>query len=73
MPTLVRCSLGMTYMSTMPLVHQPELAEPGHLLLDLEKRQDDVLEQLDNLDAQLIEVLKGLGVSDAEPSEDELE
>ena len=37
--------------------------EPGQLLNELERRQDDVLEQLDNLEAQLDEVLKGLGVS----------
>lgn len=37
--------------------------EPGQLLLDLERRQDDVLLQLDALDAQLNEVLKGLGVT----------
>lgn len=39
----------------------PQPHEPGHLLADLEQRQDDVLSQLDELDAQLTEVLKGLG------------
>ena len=37
---------------------------PGQLLADLEQRQDDVLTQLDELDSQLKEVLKGLGVSE---------
>ena len=37
--------------------------EPGQLLKELEQRQDDVLEQLDALDAKLEEVLKGLGVT----------
>ena len=36
---------------------------PGQLLRELEQRQDDVLEQLDALDHQLQEVLKGLGVT----------
>ena len=33
---------------------------PGGLLGDLERRQDDVLQQLDDLDAKLSEVLAGL-------------
>jgi hypothetical protein len=37
--------------------------EPGQLLNELEQRQDDVLEQLDALDSQLQEVLRGLGVT----------
>jgi hypothetical protein len=37
--------------------------EPGQLLNELEQRQDDVLEQLDALDNQLQEVLRGLGVT----------
>ncbi|TWU05582.1 hypothetical protein [Stieleria varia] len=37
--------------------------EPGQLLAELEQRQDDVLAQLDALDAQLSEVLKGLEIS----------
>ncbi|TWT84025.1 hypothetical protein CA13_54990 [Planctomycetes bacterium CA13] len=40
-----------------------DASEPGQLLNDLERRQDDVLAQLDALDAQLTEVLKGLGVT----------
>ena len=38
-------------------------SEPGSLLADLNRRQDEVLEQLDELDAKLIEVLKGLGAT----------
>ena len=37
--------------------------EPGQLLNELERRQDDVLQQLDDLEAQLDQVLQGLGVS----------
>ncbi|MGB7327883.1 MAG: hypothetical protein WBD31_23610 [Rubripirellula sp.] len=37
--------------------------EPGQLLRELEQRQDDVLEQLDALDAKLKAVLSGLGVT----------
>lgn len=37
--------------------------EPGQLLTELEQRQDDVLEQLDALDNQLQEVLRGLGLT----------
>jgi len=44
--------------------------EPGQLLYDLEKRQDDVLQQLDDLDAKLKEVLQGLGVTLDESAED---
>ncbi|MCC9600049.1 hypothetical protein LOC67_05705 [Stieleria sp. JC731] len=39
---------------------------PGGLLGELERRQDDVLQQLDDLDAKLAEVLKGLEASKAE-------
>ncbi|MFK8112337.1 MAG: hypothetical protein AB8B91_09045 [Rubripirellula sp.] len=38
-------------------------AEPGQLLKELEQRQDEVLEQLDALDAKLQDVLRGLGVT----------
>jgi hypothetical protein len=38
-------------------------SEPGHLLKELEQRQDEVLQQLDDLDAKLQEVLQGLGVT----------
>lgn len=37
--------------------------EPGQLLKELEQRQDEVLDQLDALDAKLQDVLKGLGVA----------
>ena len=43
--------------------------EPGQLLKELEQRQDEVLEQLDHLDAQLREVLRGLGSSVEEPTD----
>lgn len=47
--------------------------QPGGLLDELERRQDDVLDQLDELDAKLSEVLKGLepetDPSDADPSD----
>ena len=38
-------------------------SEPGQLLYELERRQDEVLSQLDALDAKLTEVLTGLGVT----------
>ncbi len=37
--------------------------EPGQLLNELERRQDDVLAELDKLEAQISEVLQGLGVA----------
>ena len=37
--------------------------EPGQLLSDLERRQDDALKQLDDLENQLNEVLQGLGIT----------
>src|SRR6056297_2806317 len=43
--------------------------EPGQLLRELEKRQDEVLSDLDALDAKLQDVLRGLGVR----IEDEIE
>ncbi len=49
----------------------PDVCESGSLLADLERRQDDVLAQLDALDRQLTSILKGLGVTlidDAEPT-----
>lgn len=46
--------------------------EPGQLLNELERRQDDVLEQLDTLDAQLEEVLRGLGVTLEDELDDDL-
>ena len=49
-------------MSPTP-THQVEEQEPGQLLRELEQRQVDVLDQLDALDTQLQEVLKGLGVT----------
>jgi hypothetical protein len=49
-------------MSPTP-ISQVDDHEPGQLLRELEQRQDDVLQQLDALDSQLQEVLKGLGVT----------
>ena len=40
-----------------------DVCESGSLLADLERRQDDVLAQLDALDRQLTDLLKGLGVT----------
>lgn len=37
--------------------------EAGSLLADLERRQDDVLAQLDLLDRQVADLLRGLGVT----------
>ena len=56
-------------MSAIPV---PQDSEPGQLLHDLEQRQDEVLEQLDDLDAKLEEVLKGLGVTQDEADEPDL-
>jgi hypothetical protein len=36
---------------------------PGATLLELERRQDDVLSQLDELDQKLTTLLRGLGVT----------
>jgi hypothetical protein len=49
-------------MSPTPTSHTPA-DEPGQLLLELEQRQDEVLNELDALDAKLKEVLQGLGVT----------
>ena len=49
-------------MSPTPTSQVADL-EPGQLLKELEQRQDEVLEQLDALDNQLQEVLRGLGVT----------
>ncbi|MEM6690651.1 MAG: hypothetical protein AAF664_14550 [Planctomycetota bacterium] len=35
----------------------------GDLLADLEARQDEVIERLDDLEKQLLEILSGLGVT----------
>ncbi|TVQ02262.1 MAG: hypothetical protein EA381_03995 [Planctomycetaceae bacterium] len=43
-----------------------ETSESGNLLADLERRQNDVLQQLDELDLKLCEILKGLGVTPVE-------
>ncbi len=54
-------------MSPTPTAHTE--SEPGQLLHELERRQDEVLTQLDDLDAKLTEVLKGLGVTADEAEE----
>ena len=46
-----------------PSIATDSTEAPGHLLDELERRQDDVLAQLDDLDAKINEVLKGLGAS----------
>ncbi len=42
---------------------QTDEPEPGQLLYELEQRQDEVLNELDALEARLRDVLAGLGVS----------
>jgi hypothetical protein len=56
-------------MSPSPVPQTSEI-EPGQLLKELEQRQDEVLAQLDDLDAKLREVLKGLGVSSEDVDEE---
>ena len=46
--------------------------QPGQLLKELEQRQDEVLAQLDDLDAKLREVLQGLGATPVEPVDQDL-
>ncbi len=43
--------------------------QAGNLLADLERRQDDVLVQLDELDRRVSDLLRGLGVTLIEDSE----
>ena len=56
-------------MSPTPISHTSN-HEPGQLLDDLERRQDEVLLELDALDARLTQVLQGLGASTDEEMED---
>lgn len=58
-------------MSPIPSSNASEV-EPGQLLNELERRQDDVLHQLDDLENQLKEVLEGLGVSTEEELDSDL-
>lgn len=44
---------------------------PGYLLDDLERRQDDVIAQLDDLDSKLEEVLKGLEPASDDDADDQ--
>lgn len=58
-------------MSTASTVDCQEESSAGALLADLERRQDEVLAQLEALDQQLTSILRGLGVTlldDGEPS-----
>ncbi len=56
--------------SGVPETLDTEDSQPGGLLGELERRQDDVIAQLEDLDAKLSEVLKGL---EPEPKEDDSE
>ena len=56
-------------MSPNPTSHHVA-QEPGQLLSELEQRQDEVLGELDALDAKLTEVLRGLGVTIEDESEE---
>ncbi|TWT65314.1 hypothetical protein [Allorhodopirellula solitaria] len=49
---------------------EPSENAPGQLLAELERRQDDAMAQLDDLESKLNEVLKGLNV---EPDVTELD
>ncbi|MCM2373350.1 hypothetical protein [Aporhodopirellula aestuarii] len=40
----------------------PEADAPGQLLADLERRQDEAMLQLDDLERKLRDVLKGLNI-----------
>ncbi|WP_153557557.1 hypothetical protein [Roseimaritima sediminicola] len=42
---------------------EPGTPEPGGLLRELERRQDDVLAQIDDLDAKVTALLSELGVT----------
>lgn len=53
----------LAFLMVVPPHHfddEPADTQPGGLLDELERRQNDVLGQLDDLDAKLSEVLKGL-------------
>jgi hypothetical protein len=58
---------------TDPIACAAEKAEAdeqaGNLLADLERRQDDVLAQLDELDRRVSDLLRGLGVTLIEDAE----
>ncbi|QEF98133.1 hypothetical protein Mal15_21800 [Stieleria maiorica] len=49
---------------------EPAESQPGGLLGELERRQDEVLDKLDDLDAKLSEVLKGLESSSDQAGSD---
>ncbi len=58
-------------MSPTPTAHTSEM-EPGQLLHELERRQDEVLMELDALDTKLTDVAKGLGVTLGEEVDDQM-
>ncbi len=66
-----KANASQSNMSPPATSHLKDL-EPGQLLKDLEQRQDEVLEQLDRLDSQLEEVLRGLGVTSEDEMDEEL-
>lgn len=53
-------------MSPSPISHVDD-SEPGQLLYELERRQDEVLGELEALEARLNAVLIGMGVSLDDP------
>jgi hypothetical protein len=57
------CSGNRALIQRVTTQHQVAESEAGLLLADLERRQDDVLAQLDELDKRLCGILKGLGVT----------
>jgi len=67
------CSGKINLIDATPSLSATEKADAeaaaGSLLADLERRQDDVLAQLDDLDRRVSELLRGLGVTLIEDSE----
>ena len=57
-----RGSENITLVDPLPASRMPDLVALD-LLSDLERRQDEVLAQLDNLDRKLCGILEGLGVT----------
>jgi len=69
----IRCFCPGTKILTDPIACAAVKAEAderaGNLLADLERRQDDVLAQLDELDRRVSDLLRGLGVTLIEDAE----
>lgn len=61
--SIASCSGSRALIQRVNTQHQVAESDPGLLLADLERRQDDVLAQLDELDKRLCGILKGLGVT----------